>query len=170
VYCDWTFHDPIAFLRDRDDLWRLRRRLPPFQKLQLLLILEPIWGLFVPGSSAYWGRFLTPGQALFNTHLAGPFYFVLALILAVVGERLGRLNRYELVLILGLILVPYWITAYDSALVSMARYVSVIAPLYSLGGFLLARLPALFLAVATGVGAAFLTVFAALFGQGHWLI
>jgi hypothetical protein len=169
-YCAWAFEDPIAFVRRRDDLWRLRTSVSPLEKAWLLLILEPVWGVFVPSSSAYWGRLLTPGQAFFNTHLLGPVYFLGALILVASGVRLGRLNRYELALTAGLLLIPYWMTAYDSALVSMARYVGVIVPLYSFGAFLLSRLPAILFAVAAGVGGFFLGAYAALFAQGHWVI
>jgi hypothetical protein len=142
----------LAFVRNRDDLWRLRPRIPPLHKLGLLLILEPVWGMYVPDTPAWWGKFLTPGKVLFNTHALGPIYFLLALFLVVLGGVRGRLNRYELTLCLGLLLVPYWMTAYDSAMVSMARYVSVIVPLYSYGAALLARAPALLVAVASGMG------------------
>jgi hypothetical protein len=55
-------------------------------------------------------------------------------------------------------------------MVSMARYVAVIVPLYSYGAFLLSRLPLFLLAAASGVGGFFLAVHAALFAQGHWVI
>jgi hypothetical protein len=170
AYCHWRFDDPIAFARDRDELWRLRPRVPPLEKLGRLLILEPVWGVFVPTSSAFWGSFLKPEESLFNTHLAGPFYFLAALALLVWGARSGRLNRYEVALAAGLLLIPYGMTAHESALVSMARYVSVVAPLYPFVGCLLARAPAYCLGVAAGVVGFYLAAFAALFSQGHWVI
>src|SRR4051794_28540347 len=81
AYCNWAFADPLAFARGRDDLWRVRARVPGWEKVRLLLSLEPLWGMFVPTSTGYWGRLLTPLQACFNTHLAGPFYLLLALLL-----------------------------------------------------------------------------------------
>jgi len=169
-YCDWAFGDPISFMRDRDDLWRLRPRLPTLEKLRVLLVLEPLWGMFVPASSSYWGRFLTREDVFFNTHALGPFYFVFAVALMVLGCMRGRLNRYELSLSIGLILIPYWLTAYDSAMVSMARYVAVIAPLYSYGGMLLARAPVVVSVILAAVGGVFMGIYAGLFGQGHWVI
>ena len=169
-YCHSAFGDPLAFVRDREDLWRARPRVPPLEKLRLLLILEPVWGMFVPGSGASWRKFTGPGQVLFGTYLVGPFAFLLGLLLVALGGVLRRLNRYELVLAVGLLLVPYVVTGYDSAMISMARYVSVTAPLYSFTGFLLARAPAPLPATLAGVGAVILACYAALFAQGHWII
>jgi hypothetical protein len=169
-YCDWAFGDPLAFVRDREDLWRARPRVPPLEKARLLLTLEPVWGMFVPGSGAYWGKFMRPGHLLFGTYLIGPFAFGLVLLLIVLGGVLRRLNRYELVLAAGLVLVPYVVTGYDSAMISMARYLTVIVPLYSFGGFLLSRAPAPLAACLAAVGGVILAFYAALFAQGHWLI
>jgi hypothetical protein len=169
-YCDWAFGDPLAFVRDREDLWRARPRLPPLEKVWLLLTLEPVWGMLVPGSGASWRKFVGPGPVLFGTYLLGPFAFLLALALVVLGVVVRRLNRYEVVLALGLLLVPYVVTGYDSAMISMARYVTVIVPLYPFAGFLLARAPAPVPAALAGVGGVLLAIYAALFAQGHWVI
>jgi hypothetical protein len=169
-YCASTFGDPLAFMRNRTDLWRLRARLPILDKAQLLLLLEPLWSLFVPGSESYWGRLLTSNQVWWNTYPLGPLYFVGALTLVAVGIWNGRLNRYETTLALGLILIPYWLVGYDIAMVSMARYLSVIPPLFSYGGLLLARAPKPLVAVAAGLGGVLMAIYAAQFAQGHWLI
>jgi hypothetical protein len=169
-YCSSAFGDALAFMRDREDLWRLRPRLPLLAKLRLLLLLEPLWALFVPGSRSYWGRFLTPGQVCFNTYPLGPLYFVGGVLLVTMGGWRGRLNRYEVTLALGLLLVPYWLTGYHSALVSMARYVSVIPPLYSFGGLLLSRIPAAVVGFLAVLGGLMMAIYAAQFAQGQWVI
>ena len=53
------------------------------------------------------------------------------------------LNGYEIGAALGLLFIPYWTVGYESQMVSMARYVVVIAPLYLVAGRLLAKLPPL---------------------------
>jgi hypothetical protein len=46
----------------------------------------------------------------------------------------------------------------------------VVVPLYSFAGFLLARAPALLPAVLAALGGVVMSLYAALFAQGYWVI
>jgi hypothetical protein len=169
-YFDATFGDPILFARGRDDLWRMRDPLPPGEKVVVLLTLRPVRDVFDPGSPAYWGKHGGSAEALFSTYPVNPVVFVLALGLTGWGVWRGLLDRYAAVTVVGLLAIPYWVGGYDMDMVSMARYVSVVAPLYPVAGVLLARCGPAGLAAYAGGGAALTAGYAARFAQGHWIL
>lgn len=170
AYCQGRFGDALAFARQRTALWAMRP-LPEFaDKLLYLETFEPVWSIFVPSSSAYWGHHTTADQVVFSLYAANPLYFVAALGLLALGLRKGWLNASEVLLSLGLLLVPYGLQGYELQMQTMARYISVIVPLYLVLGQLLARLPT---PVAVGIAALssfFLAAYAALFVQWYWII
>jgi hypothetical protein len=87
-----------------------------------------------------------------------------------VGWRNRWLNAEELLLTGGLLLIPYWLIGYEIQMVAMARYVSVIVPLYPVLGRLLARLPPSVQGGLLGVNAFLLGTYAALFAQKYWIV
>ena len=70
----------------------------------------------------------------------------------------------------GLLAIPYWVGGYDMSMASMARYVTVVAPLYPVVGVLLARAGPTGLAGLAGSGSVLMAVYAGRFAQGHWIM
>jgi hypothetical protein len=170
AYCQWAFGDALATVRDRDTLWAMRPLPTLPQKLLALATLQPVWENFVPSSPTFWGRFAIRAQFPFSLYVANPFYFLAALGLVVVGRWQRWLNGYETWATLALLLIPYWTVAYEFQMVSMARYVVVIAPLYQVMGRLLAKLPPLVGGCTLGLSGLFLAAYSALFAQWYWLV
>jgi hypothetical protein len=170
VYCQWAFGDALATVRDRATLWALRPLPALPEKLLALATFQPVWEIFIPSSAAYWGRFATRALFPFSLYVANPVYFVAALALVALGLWKRWLNGYEISTALGLLLVPYWTVGYEGQMVSMARYVVVIAPLYLVAGRLLAKLPPLLGGCALGLSGLFLAAYAALFARWYWLV
>jgi hypothetical protein len=170
AYFHQEFGDPLVFLRGRTELWRLHPPLPFGEKLVCLLGLEPVWGMFEPGSTAYWPQRLGSATDLvFRLCLMNRLTFVAALVLTWWGWWRGLLNPCEIALTLSLIAIPYWVNGYDNDMSSMARYMTVIAPLHPIAGILLGRGGPVVGGLFAAVGAAFMAIYAALFAQGYWL-
>jgi hypothetical protein len=170
AYCHCAFGDALATVRDRATLWALRPLLPWPEKLLTLMTLQPVWDIFLPSSPAFWGRYVIRAQFPFSLYVANPFYFVVALALVAGGWRKRWLNRYEASAALGLLLIPYWNGGYEAQMVSMARYVVVIAPLYLVAGRILGKLPPLVSGCTLGLSGMFLAVYAALFARWYWMV
>jgi hypothetical protein len=170
VYCQWAFGDAMATVRDRAILWAMRPLPALPEKVWALATFQPVWEIFLPSSPACWGRFATGGQAPFSLYVANPFYFVAALALLVGGWWKGWLNGYEGWAALGLLFVPYWAIGYEGQMVSMARYVVVIAPLYLVAGRLLAMLPPVLGGCVLALCGLLLGAYSALFARWYWMI
>jgi hypothetical protein len=170
VYCQLAFGNALAPIEDRVYLWRLRPLPTLSEKLLSLVSLDLVWEIFDPSADAYWGNQVAPEAALFALYPANPLYFLGALGLFGLGIWRGWLTRYEVLLTAGLLGIPYAMNAYETQLVSMARYDSVAAPLYLVLGRLLARLAPALLAMVAALGGFFLAAYAALFATGYWMI
>jgi Mannosyltransferase (PIG-V) len=170
IYCGWAFGDPWAFARNRMALWAVRPVVPLEEKLLTLAALEPVWGFFTPESPASWRGPTIPGHLAFNLPLANSAYFAAALVLLVLGRWKGWLNGYETLTALGLLLVPYWMTAYETRMLGMARYVVVVAPLYLVLGQLLAKLSPVVGGGVVGLSSFLLGAYAALFAQWYFFL
>jgi hypothetical protein len=170
AYCQWAFGDAFATVRDRATLWALRPLLPLPQKLWVLATLQPVRDIFSPPSPAFWGRYVIRAQAPFSLYVANPVYFVAALGLVVVGRWKEWLNGYETWAALGLLLIPYWTIGYEAQMVSMARYVVVIAPLYLVAGRLFAKFSPQVSVCILVLSGLFLAVYAALFARWYWMV
>jgi hypothetical protein len=170
AYCHWAFGDALATVRDRASFWAMRPLPALPEKLLALATFQPVWEIFMPASPAYWGRFVTRAFFPFSLYAANPIYFVAALALLALGRWQRWLNSYETLAALGLLLVPYWTLGYESQMVSMARYVVVVAPLYLVAGRLLAKLPPLVGGCALGLSGLMLAAYAALFARWYWTV
>jgi hypothetical protein len=170
AYCHWAFGDALATVRDRATLWAMRPLPALPDKLWALATFRPVWEIFLPSSPAYWGRFATRGQAPFTLYMANPLYFVAGLALLAVGWWKRWLNGYEIWAALGLLFVPYWTIGYEGQMVSMARYVVVIAPLYLVAGRLLAKLPLVVGGCSLALCGLLLAAYSALFARWYWMV
>src|SRR5205807_3625229 len=110
------------------------------EKLMALVTLRPFWGMFVPNSPCYYGKY-THGFALFSLYVANPFFFALAILWTVIGARQRWLTSCEVALAAALLFIPYVTRSHEMCMVSGARFAAVVVPTYLLLGHLLARLP-----------------------------
>jgi len=127
VQKNWVFHTPGP-----DDIPSKAARLG---------LLEPIWNVYVPGSSRFWGRFDENRIALLNLAFWNPTLFVLAVLAVLLGWRRGWLSGDESILGLGLLLIPYLTRADELSMGSHARFASVVIPAFVVLGRVISRLP-----------------------------
>jgi hypothetical protein len=170
AYCQWAFGDPLAFTRNRTLLWARRSVHALDEKLLYLETFEPVWSIFNPTSSPYWGHRTDASKAVFSLYVVNPLYFIAAIVLLATGLRKRWLTTYEILGSLGLLLIPYWVGGYEWEMASMGRYVSVIAPLYLIAGQVLAKLGWSWNAGLLVLSCFFLGVYAGLYAQWYWVI
>jgi hypothetical protein len=169
AYSGIQFGDPLGFAKNMVH-WIMRPTSSFGEKLVSLLSFEPIWTIFAPDSPAYWGHHVQPTQMPFALYVANPVYFIIALGLFVAGIGKRWLNASEVLTVLGLLLIPYWTTAYEVQMTGMARYVTVAFPLYLVAGRLLAALPWSMSLGLLAVSTFFLAAYSALFAQWYWFV
>lgn len=164
LYCLHSRGDAFAFFYRA---WDAEPPLPFLDKLFLLETLQPVWSVYLPSSPSFWGRNMDARLAFFTLYAVSPLYFVSALGLVIAGWKYRWMNRYELLLALGLLCIPYWFTAYESRMMGMPRYVSVIFPLYFAVAHLLAKSPLVVNAALLAICGLMQTIYAALFARSY---
>lgn len=162
------FGTPLAFAQTQTH-WRYGVSNPDDfgAKMDALLSGEPIWGEYVPGSLNNWSRLQKDDNWPFNLAFWNPILFVLAVLLVLVGSAARWLTGPEVVLGLGLLIIPYLTRAYENAMFSHARFAAVVLPAYIVLAQLLRRLPNGVSWVVLTACAALQTVWAALFAAGY---
>jgi hypothetical protein len=108
-------------------------------KLGALAALEPIWGVYVPGSRRYWAHIISPGAPLFSLTFWNPILFVLAAALLVLGGWKRWLTGSELILGACLLAIPYVTRGYEMSMASHGRFAAVVVVNYLVIGRILAR-------------------------------
>jgi hypothetical protein len=160
------FGDPLAFAKSHAT-WRVRPLARFVDKLLALETLEPIWSVFVPSSPCFSKRSEPSNSLLFNPAIFNRMWFVLAVILAVVGKYKRWLSSYELALVASLLFIPYVGRGYEMCMASMARFTSVAFPIYLVLGNLLWRMPAPLAAGILSISSLLLGIYAALFAASY---
>jgi hypothetical protein len=161
-----SFGDPVAFAKAQFH-WGGAREWS-FEKLYALLSGEPILNVYDTSSPAYWGKTETyPRNPLFNWDAVNPVYFVLTVILVILGGYKRWLSCYEIALGVALLGIPYFTRAYDMGMVSQARYAAVVFPAYLVIANLLIRLPNGLQSVLLSITALYMGMFTALFAAGY---
>jgi hypothetical protein len=161
------FDEPLAFVVAQQN-WQIRPETPLAQRLLDLATLEPVLSVYDSGSPGHWGR-VAPVSPFLSLPFANPIYLIAAAALLVVGGCKRWLNRYELWLGAGLLLIPYATRGHEMCLASAGRFASVAFPCYLVAAQLLCRLGYAAVAVLA-VAAALLGAYAALFAAGYCLI
>jgi hypothetical protein len=164
-----AFDEPLAFVKTQEH-WRLRPRVDAAEKALALASSEPIWSVYEPSSLAYWRRWDPHPGGLLRLQFANAIFFVAVVALILVGCWRGWLSAYETLLAAALLLVPYVTHAYETCMVSQARYAFSVFPVYLVLGNLLSRLPTPLAIGLLGVSAAFLGIYSALFAAGYSMI
>jgi hypothetical protein len=118
----------LAFAKTQEN-WRMRPAVPLYEKL-VLVTLEPVWSIFDPASPCYWARSPVEFSPFFSLHLANPIYWLLAIVLVIVGACKRWLTAYEVSLSAGLLLIPYVLRAHEMCMAGMGRFAAVVFPVY----------------------------------------
>jgi hypothetical protein len=169
IYCDWRSGTPWAFARAQAE-WHFRVAPSWGYKLYSLATLEPLWSVFNPSSPSYWKTLSFDKNPLFSLIAANPIYFVLAVLLIVLGAWRRWLSGKETALAASLLFVSYVGRGYEMCMNSTGRFIAVVFPIYLVMAQLLCRCPA---TLATGYltsSAIVLTLYCALFAACHFLI
>lgn len=166
-YYQWSrFADPLAFLKTQrhwggppGDLWSRGLR---------LLTLAPVFAVYDPSSPCYWGHRPPRDSALFNMMFANPIYFMSSVAAVGVGAWKRWLNARELALSAGLLLIPYVTQADRMCMASMARFASVVFPVYIVVGHVVMRLPGPVVGCLAALSATMLAIYTAMFVNWYW--
>ena len=169
TYQHYAFGDALAFAKTQEH-WRIYPPSADSSKLWSLVTLEPVWAAYDPDSPRYWGRITRNHEPAYSLAFLNPIVFVLAAVTVIAGGLARWLNRYEVVLAAGLLLIPYVTRAYENSMLSMARFSAAALPCYLVWGRLAAGLPPAVQVGGAAVGGYFLGVYAALFAAGYGFI
>ena len=112
-------------------------------KLRSLAMLEPIWGVYMPGSRRYWANISVRSGPLFSLYFWNPILFVLAGVLLAWGGWKRWLTGSELVLGAGLLAIPYVTRSYEMSMGGHGRFAAVVVVNYLAIGRILGRFPPL---------------------------
>lgn len=162
AYQHFAFGDALAFVHTQDE-FNPRPAGPLLERLPGLLMLEPLWAVYVPGNPANWARNEPVDNPLFSLHFATPIYFGGTALLIIIGAFKGWIDRREWLLAAGLLLIPYISHSHRSLLMSHARYAAVVFPVFIILGRLLMRLPVTIQHVVCGYAILMLAIYSALF-------
>src|SRR5205085_7806916 len=102
---------------------------------------KPSWEAYIPTCENFWAQHDRDTMALLSMQFANAIYFVGTAVLVATGWRKKWLNDYEVLLSVGLLLIPYVTKSHDNAMASFGRFSAVVLPAYIVMGQLLARLP-----------------------------
>jgi hypothetical protein len=168
VYQQIAFGDALGFAKTQES-WRMREGSVE-EKVLALVTLEPVWSVYVPSSDAYWAKRVKSIDPLFNLQAANPVYFLIGAGLVAYGAWRRWLNAYEVLLSIGLILIPYETRSYEMCMASQGRFMAAVFPMYIVMGELLRRIPSPWFVLLVAPSAFFLGIYAALFAAGFVVI
>jgi len=160
------FADPFAFCRTQTH-WTVMPALSLWQNLWKQLLLEPIWSVYVPSHPAFWARFEWQPNVLVGLQFWNPLFLIAAAGLVVVGVRRRWLTTEEVILSIGLILVPYLLQGYRMAMMGQGRFTGAVFPCYIVIGRLLRELPPAPRAAVCATAGCVTTVFMAMFAAWY---
>jgi hypothetical protein len=169
LYQFYVFHDAFAFIKIQSS-FRMRPQLSLTETMTKLFEFEPIWNAYLPRSDAFWGTMrgmLSEPDAAFNLRFWNPIYFVSAVGLLAIGSAKRWLNRYEVLLGSGLLLIPYVTRGYDFGMCSQARFTTVCFPIYLVLARLIASLPETWRCLVVVLASFQMAMFAALFSANY---
>lgn len=166
AYQDLSFGDALAFAKTQAH-WSAYTHYDLSDKVTSLLTLEPIWGAYSPSSPRYWARMEHYHEPIYSLLFLNPIIFVAAAGTILAGAYMRLMNSYELVLAVGLLLIPYATRAYENSMFSMGRFSAAVLPCYFVWGRLATFLPRSIRTGCVALGSYFLGVFAAMYASGH---
>jgi hypothetical protein len=168
-YLTLEFGDPLCFAKTQA-CWKIRVPLPWMTKIIAIIGLEPIWSVYIPDSPCYWQSFGPPQFAPANLQFANPLYFVFAVVMTYIGWRKKLLTDYEVVLCVGLLLIPYVTRSHEMCMASHGRFAVVAFPTHIVAAHFLSRLPCYISGVCLCLCAILASTYAWWFGVGGMVI
>lgn len=168
IYLGWAFDSPLAFAQAQDH-WRFLspKEYTLSNKLFSLFTLEPIWNVYNPYSQRFWMNGDFQHNPLLSWLFWNPLVYIMSWFLIILGRRKGWLRGHEVVLSVGLLLIPYVTRAYEMSMASHARFASVVLPQYFVLGRLIAMLPPALAACLCGCMCLMLGIWTIMFVMGH---
>jgi hypothetical protein len=163
------FGTPFAFAQTQEH-WSMRPAVDWTTKAVILASGEPVWSSYVPGSEGHWTQLEAGVHPLLSLHFFEPLYFVAAVVLVYIGARRRWLNVYEVLLAVGLLLIPYVTKGYEMTMASQARFATIVFPIYIVLGQILARVPWWAAIIYFALSGMYLAIYAAMWAAGHVLI
>jgi len=161
-----TFGDMFAFCRIQGR-WGVPVELPAWRRVLGLIVLEPAWSVYVPGSGRSWAEREWVPNVLVGLQFWNPLYFAGSLGLLGLGIRRRWLTGDEVLLGLGLLVVPYVLQSERLAMMGQGRFSGAVFPCYLVMGRLLMSVPPPVRAITCGLSASVTTLCALLFAAGY---
>lgn len=136
-------------------------------KINSLLALEPIWGVYDRDSIRHWVRSDRHGNPLFSLMFWNPILFVTAGILIGWGLVRGWLSGPEIIFGFSLLIIPYLTRAFEMSMASQGRFTAVAFPTYVVLGRMLQQAPEWVTLTVVGLLTVMLMTWTALFAGGY---
>ena len=124
------FSNPIAFAEIQRNWHRMPLDTPAYEKVMALLTGEPIWGVYTADPRQSWMTTDPHGNPVLSVAFWNPILFVSTCGLVVFGAVRRWLTSVEIILSMGLLLIPYVTKGYDNAMLSHARFAAIVMPAY----------------------------------------
>ena len=166
IYQHAAFGEGLAFAKTQQH-WGYRHAASAVERVAALARLEPIGSVYEPSSAGYWAMRDPEAIPWFSVQFANPIYFLGAGALIALGGWRRWLSAYDVLLGALLLLIPYVTRAYEMQMSSMARFATVVFPVYLVLGRLLACLPFAMAAALLSLSVFFLAAYAALYAAGY---
>jgi hypothetical protein len=162
------FGEPFAFAQTQSK-WTFPSQVSEnySDKVWSLLTFEPIWNVYSPKSQRYWAYSDTHGNPFLSCLFWNPIFYLFSWFLIILGWCKRWLSGPEIVLSLGLLLIPYVTRAYEMSMASHARFAAVVIPQYFVLGRLFAALPPAIAGCLCGLMGLMLGLWTALFVAGY---
>ena len=136
-----TFGDALAFAKTQAH-WSSRPDLPWAERLLAIVTFQPIWSLYVPGSSANWIAHERTRNPLFSLVFWNGVYFMASCGIVAYGARRKLITTHEWLLAVGLLAIPYALQGYRMMMMGQGRFTCVVFPVFIVLGKLMAKWPA----------------------------
>jgi hypothetical protein len=161
----WSFGEPLAFVQTQEH-WALREETSALRKVAGLISLEPFWSVYLPGSPCAWHHLNKGLPCYLSLPFFDPLIFATWIVLAVIGWRCSWLDRREIILVAGLLAIPYVTRSFEMCMVSHGRFAGLAFPGYIVLGHLLSRAHVVVAVLILAVFGTYLAIFAGEFAAG----
>jgi Gpi18-like mannosyltransferase len=161
--------EPLAFMKAQK-YWSSYPGTSPADGIRSVLIFEPIWQTYDPGSARYWAGHDPYNHTPFSLQMANPIYFLLTAGAVMWGAWRKRLSSAEWLLAAALLLIPYLTRAYPNSMGSFGRFSAVVMPAYLVFGYWFRALPSAWVGLVAAGLTLWLVAYSALFGAAWWLV
>ena len=148
----------------------LRPHVSPIDHWYRLETFEPIWGNYLPSSSAFWRNHSPTPMVLLNLQFANPIYFVGTCVFLFAGWYRRLLTDGESTLGAGLLLLSYVGRAEEFCMGSQYRYAAAVIPVCIVLGRILHRMSAFPRLAIVGLWIVLTTAYAGYFAAWYFFV